>query len=189
MSLQHAQETQSSLPQGWAWPAQDSTREGWQNPWAGLWESAGFPFSSCCPLDCKTADTETASPWITCPCLCCLSPITAHPRVQPATHEVHHWPSPLFRLWMTTPSLWERFPDVLTLAKFNQGSSTPVELWGAGSTFYSRSHLPSSSLNSSEQRLAPNHNLLFFSLLLASNSTCSLKWVRNGSLIQDALRL
>lgn len=95
-SLQHAQETQSSLPQGWAWPAQDSTREGWQNPWAGLWESAGFPFSSCCPLGCKTADTKTASPWITCPCLCYLSPITAHPRVQPATHEVHHWSYPSF---------------------------------------------------------------------------------------------
>lgn len=43
--------------------------------------------------------------------------------------------TPLFYLWMTTSNLWERFPGVLTSARFSQGFFTKVELWEAGNTF------------------------------------------------------
>lgn len=167
--------SQSSLPQGWACPAQG--REGRHNPWAGLWGRTGFSFSSCSPEGYKAADTETTSqhhPALPCSCLWCSYHLPSQKPTECITD-----PTPLVYLCMTPSSLWERFPGVLTSAKFNQGFFTIVELWEAGNTFYSKSQLSISSLNSYEQWLVPKHNHLFFNLLLMSNSTCSLKWVRN----------
>lgn len=138
MSLQHTQESQSSLPQGWAWPGQDSTREGKQNPWAGLWGNIGFSFSSCSSPDFKVTDTKAASqhhPAI--PALVYGTWVPLLPTLVSSLQPLNCItdPTPLFYLWITTSSLWERFPDVFTSAKFSQGFFTKVELWDSGNIF------------------------------------------------------
>lgn len=142
-------------PQGWACPAQGSTREGTAIPGLGSEGALDFLSPPAPPWIVKEQSNSTTSSWISCPCLWCLSPITSHP----AALEVQHYPS-LF-LWMTTSILWETFPDVFTSAKFNQGYFTKVELWEAGN-FLLQIPVPIISPNSSEQWLVPKHSHLFF---------------------------